>query len=212
MKLKAALLCLIFCVAFSAGAQDFRNFRVGTGIGYAAPAGKGSKSGVLFYLEPGYRINDRIIVGLRVEGAVMARTAVVANFSGVKAEGKVSANASYTVNGQYYFSDKVFRPFAGLGFGVYKMASVKLTGTTSSSTSTSSEVSEGAKFGLYPRIGFDFTHLVFQIEYNLIPKTNATVVLTDTSGNTTTTTSVTKNNYLGVKLGFFLGGGKRWKK
>jgi outer membrane protein X len=103
-----------------------------------------------------------------------------------------------------------FRPFAGLGFGIYSLASISGTASSDGTSSTSSgEVSaSGAKFGFYPRFGFDAGHFTLNIEYNVIGKsTNSYQV--NSNGTITNATSETKNNYLGVRLGFFIGGGRK---
>ena len=56
------------------------------------------------------------------------------------------------------------------------------------------------------RAGFEVGHFRMAFEYNLIGKTTATV--TDGSTGTTSTISA-KNSYAAIKLGFFIGGGKR---
>jgi outer membrane protein W len=207
MKKSLLLVFLMTAVIAAVSAQEYKSFRVGLGLGYASPGGEGSKGGVLFYLEPSYRVNDQLAVGLRMEGAVVGRVAVVANSTGGSAEAEVSANGSYTVNGQYYFSNNTFRPFAGLGLGIYSLASAKVSGSSSGTGSGSSEVSAGSKFGFYPRVGFDLGHFTMMVEYNIIPSTTANVVVTSGTG-TTTAESETKNSYLGIKFGFFIGGGK----
>jgi len=211
--MKKLLLILVVAAAVtSASAQDFGRFRVGLGTGYASPAGDGAKGGVLLYLEPSYRITDAIAVGLRTEVAVMLRgTTFTTGTTTSSASGSVSASGSYTLNGQYYFSNNGFRPFAGLGFGIYQLASASFSSTTTGSTTTSSSseaVAAGSKFGFYPRIGFDAGHFTMNIEYNIIPK--STNSFTYTSGGAISTgKSETKNNYLGVKIGFFIGGGRK---
>jgi hypothetical protein len=211
MKKLLAIL-IVATASVSAFAQDFKPFRVGLGLGYASPGGEGAKGGVLFYLEPSYRVSDAIAVGLRMEGAVMARGTVITGVNSSAADLDVAANGSYTLNGQYYFMNGGFRPFAGMGFGLYSLAStnVKSVSTGNTTTTTSgTEVSGGTKFGFYPRVGFDAGHFSFNIEYNIIPATKSTVLLTSGNGTITTADSEVKNSYLGVKLGFFIGGGRR---
>jgi len=207
MKKLALLICLIGAGLFTANAQDYKSVKVGLGLGYASPGGEGAKGGVLVYFEPAYRVNDAIAVGLRFESAVMARGLVVSS-GGVTAvsEAEVSGNASYTVNGQYYFLNGPFRPFAGLGFGIYSLASssVSVSGTSTSVTASASS----SKFGFYPRFGFDLGHFVMQLEYNIIPSTSAEVSVTTGTG-TSIITSESKNSYLGIKMGFNIGGGKK---
>jgi hypothetical protein len=175
--------------------QEYKPFKMGLGMGYAMPAGDGSKGGVLFYAEPAYRITDAFAIGLRLEAAVMGRGFASTTASSTTIDIAVSANASYTVNGQYYFSNNTFRPFAGFGFGVYSMASETIKGPTGSTT-TDVIISGESKFGFYPRIGFDVSHFTMNLEYNIIPGT--------ASGGTDI-----KNSYFGIKAGFFISGGKK---
>jgi outer membrane protein W len=209
MKTKFLCFAIATILSGSAMAQNFKPVKVGLGMGYARPGGEGSKAGVLVYFEPAYRVNDKIAVGLRMEAALMARVATVANSSGAEAEAKVSANGSYTLNGQYYFLDGGFRPFAGLGFGIYSLASATVTGNSSGTTTSSEEVSGGTEFGFYPRVGFDAGHFSFNLEYNIIPTTEAVVLVTSGNGTTTSELSKTKNSYIGFKMGFFFGGGRK---
>lgn len=213
MLMKKTLLLIIL---FGAGimiaqAQEYKPVKVGIGLGYASPGGSGAKGGVLFYLEPAYRVNDQIAVGLRLESAVMARGYSISGTStSSNVDLSVSANGSYTVNGQYYFSNNTFRPFAGLGFGIYSLASVKASASsgTGGSTSSAEVAASASKFGFYPRVGFDLGHFNMMIEYNIIPSTKSDVVISTGTG-TTTATSESKNSYLGIKFGFFFGGGKK---
>ncbi len=50
-------------------------------------------------------------------------------------------------------------------------------------------------FAFAPRVGFEYGHFRTAIEYNAVGKTGAI-----------------NNNYLGIKLGFFIGGGGRLTK
>jgi len=192
---------------FTSIAQDFNPIRVGLGFGYASPGGEGAKGGVIVYLEPAYRINDAIVLGLRLEAAAMARSVVVSSGgTSVVAESEVKANASYSINGQYYFLNGPFRPFAGAGFGLYTLAS-----QTASVSGTGGSISASAsnnKFGFYPRVGFDMGHLTLQLEYNIIPASSREVAIT-VGTVTEIISSESKNSYLGIKLGFFIGGGSK---
>lgn len=211
---KIVLLVVFFAVAGTAAvkAQDFKPFRVGLGLGYARPAGDGAKAGVLFYLEPSYRINDKIAVGLKLETAIMLRaTTLIQSGQTTIYDGKISAAGSYTVNGQYYFSNNGFRPFVGLGFGLYSLASADVSGFSNGNqqgSNQSATVSGGNKFGFYPRVGFDAGHFTMNLEYNIIGASSETIQV-DNNGTVTTGKVDTKNNYLGLRIGFFIGGGRR---
>lgn len=57
------------------------------------------------------------------------------------------------------------------------------------------EVDNGRQFGLYPRVGFDLAHFSMSLDYNyFINQKNALYYL---------------YNYFGIRIGFFIGGGKK---
>lgn len=178
----------LLLIGFNINAQDYKPFKVGLGLGYAAPSDGGG--GIAVYLEPGYRINDQILVGLRIESAVMAKTV------GTQ-EASAKATGSYTINGQYYFSNNKFRPFAGLGVGLFANADVEVSGSSGSA-------SAGNGIGFYPRVGFDFGHFNFIFDYNIVPPTDELEV----SGSTVSLgDDEIKNSYMSIKIGVSIGGG-----
>lgn len=183
---------MIVC-ALQANAQDYKKFRVGLGVGYASASGEGAKGGVILALEPGYRIQDKILVNLRVESAAIVR-GTTEQVNGLDIE--VAAIGSYTLNGQYYLRAAGFRPYAGFGFGVYTLSAI----TVEDNGGTGGDVDVAAaesKFGFYPRIGFDAGHFNFNIDFNILPQTEGI-------GG-----SEFKNSYIGFRLSAFIGGGAK---
>lgn len=171
-------------------AQEYKKFKVGLGMGYAMASGNGASGGVLFTLEPAYRLQDNLSVGLRMESAIIAR-----GFANTQSASlSVAALSSYTVNGQYYLGHTGFRPFVGAGVGMYSLGAISETASSSSGTV---DIAAESKIGFYPRVGFDVSHFNMTIDYNIIPTT------TGSSGNDI------KNSYLGIRVGFFFGGGKK---
>jgi hypothetical protein len=77
---------------------------------------------------------------------------------------------SNTAFGQYYFSNNLFRPLIGLGVGTYN--------------------AKETSFGFYPRIGFDFGHLNFNTDFDIVGGT-------------------LNSNFLTFKLGISIGGGRK---
>ena len=183
-------------------AQTFDPFKVDISAGAAIPSGTGSKGGVLFAVEPKYAVMDQISVGLRLEAAITARGAVAND--GSSASGKVAASSSYVATGDYYFSNNTFRPFAGIGAGIYRLASADFD--TDDQGGDVSGIASATKFGGLIRAGFEVKHFRLGVEYNLIGSSNETI--TDGQGTTLGTIS-TKNSYLGIKLGFFFGGNRK---
>ena len=199
---KVALILIIVSFTVMVKAQkssnEFKPFKVDLSLGFAKPSGEGAKGGILISLEPKYSINDNIAVGLRMESALMARTAIEGESADIKACG------SYLATGDYYFSNKTFRPFAGLGLGFYKVYGQ----TVSVNSLTDDDFSIGykatSKFGSMIRAGFEAGHFRMGLEYNLIGKSDINVGL----GDLALVNVKQKNNYLGIKIGVCFGGGR----
>ena len=96
------------------------------------------------------------------------------------------ANISYLFTGDYYFSNKNFRPFLGAGAGIFVIANVDSTNYNSNTNS----IPTTSQFGFMVRGGFEAGHLRLGIEYNFV-------------GNSA--------SYLGVKVGVCIGGGRKKK-
>jgi hypothetical protein len=176
--------------------QQFKPFKVDLSTGYAIPGGKGAKGGILFVAEPKYAVIPNLSVGLRFEIAIMARGQ--ADAAGNVSEIDVKAAGSYLATGDYYFMQSTVRPFAGAGVGLFSLAGASADNSTASA-------SAGSKFGEMVRAGVEISHFRIGLEYNIVPSTEAQTY--DASTDTYTTTKM-KNSYMGVKLGFTIGGGK----
>jgi hypothetical protein len=197
MKKVLVVLSLVLVVAFNSNAQDYKKFKVGVGLGYGAASGSGSKGGLIFTIEPAYRLSDDFSLGLRMESALLTR-GYSQSISGGSFD--VAAIGSYTLNGQYYLSKSGFRPFIGAGLGIYSLAAVSTTVSGGGISLSADLTAAESKIGFYPRLGFDAGHFTMSLDYNLV---SATKVNAQLGGGEF------KNNYLGVRLGFFLGGGKK---
>lgn len=183
----------VFMFASASYAQDFKPFKIGLGLGYAIPGGEGAGGGILLYGEPMYRINDAIAVGLRLESALVAKAQI--NPDGTWGETSIAGIGSYTLSGQYYFSNGGFRPLVGAGMGLYSVSAVSM-GTDNTNAGG------GTKFGFYPRVGFDAGHFNFLMEYNLVPSSE----IESMSGGEPIQV---KNSYFAIKVGASILGGRR---
>jgi hypothetical protein len=82
---------------------------------------------------------------------------------------------SYSAFGQRYFSNNHFRPLVGLGIGGYSYSGLNESG-----------------FGVYPRIGFDFRHLTFNTDFDIVG-------------------GAINSNFLTFKIAVSIGGGRKNK-
>ncbi|WP_194974131.1 OmpW family outer membrane protein [Aquiflexum lacus] len=191
---------LLFGVITTVNAQEKGKFRVGLDLGYTVPMSGGG--GLLFYLEPKYNIQDNMNIGLRIGGAAMVRDLVY--FSNTDdATGKVSVNGSYVLTYDYYFKSEGsnFAPFVGAGLGWMTFASVEVD--TTNDPDDYGGLSANTAFAPVLRAGFEAGKFRLSLDYNLVPKSD----LVNSQG---TVIGETGNSYLGVALGFYVGGGK-WR-
>lgn len=190
---------LLFCF-YSAHAQQENTFRVGFDIGYAVPMEGGG--GLLFYLEPKYNIKDNMNVGLRIGAATMLRDIVY--FSDIdEAAATISVNVSYTLTYDYYFKKegKSLAPFVGAGIAWMRFANLEWE--TTADPEDFGFLATKSAIAPVLRAGFEASKFRFSLDYNFVPKSD----LLNSQGNTI---GETGNVYLGIAVGFYLGGGK-WK-
>jgi hypothetical protein len=139
-------------------------------------------------------------VGLRIGIAAIVRDI---NDSGNTTSAKVAANGSYVATYDYYFNGagKSFVPYIGAGAGYYSIANVEFDDTDNSDNVM---VDATGKMGGLVRGGFEWGKFRMGLEYNLVPEST----LQDINGNNQGTVA---NSYVGIHLGFYVGGGK-WGK
>ena len=186
---------LMLAVVQVSQAQEEGKFRVGLEAGYTMPSGGG---GVLFAVEPKYNIADNMNIGIRFESAAMAKNVYVGPAS---AEASLTASVSYSGTFDYYFNSgsSSFAPFFGAGVGYSSLGSIGFDIDDVEDVEGDADVEVDGKFGGLIRAGFEVGKFRLAATYNLIGKTELAEGLE------------VKNSYLGISLGFYLGGGK-WKK
>lgn len=137
------------------------------------------------------------MLGFRAALAQVERGRPFGNYS-------FSAINSLTVNVQYYLSDEDFRPFVGLGIGLFNIYS-----SAETDNGITSVIVEGfdpeRRLGFYPRVGFDAGHVNLIIDYNIIGRS----VLTARYNINQPATITVKHGYISLKVGISIGGGRR---
>jgi len=203
MKNFLAIFILSATISLSSKGQEdavhLKPFKVDLSVGYAIPGGTGVKGGIIFAFEPKYAVIPNLAVGLRMEGAIIAK------FSGYDEDGnamdtKVKVAGSYLATGDYYFTNNyALRPFVGAGAGIFSIAGIEVN-------SSSEKISGGSEFGGMVRGGIEAGHFRLGLEYNIVPKT--TFEGYDSNGNYVTGLT-SSNNYIGIKIGACIGGGRK---
>ncbi|QJW89801.1 hypothetical protein HNV11_10635 [Spirosoma taeanense] len=197
--MKRILPLLLVLVAFSTQAQNFRPVKFNLSLGYAKPTGSGASGGILASLEPKYGVNDQLDLGLRIELAAMARAYIL---NGQNTEGEFKAASSYLATGTYLLSQTGFRPYVGVGVGLFTTAGTSLN-SNSSTGNTGGSIAVGNKFGGMVRAGFKTGHFNLGLEYNLVPPSKGVLI----GSNGLSTNYESANTYFSLKLGVDIGGG-----
>lgn len=195
MKTILLSITILLGISYNAYAQEEGKFRGGLDLGVAIPSGG---AGFLFDLELKYNIKDNMNVGFRYGSAAIIK-AVQLSTGDEFESADISANVSYMATYDYYFVlGGSFNPFVGGGLGLYTLASVS---AKDGDEFDSGNLDTSSKFGGFIRGGFEASKFRFTMEYDLIGESQ----LQDVDGNEVGTI---KNGYLGVTVGFYVGGGK----
>jgi hypothetical protein len=186
--MRAALTTLfILCFCVSSLCQIYRRVTFGAGLG----KGFSGYYGPLLFLEPSYHLSDAWSIGARLEGGIGSYNR------------SLSLLGSYSLNGYYFISSQSFRPFVGIGAGFYAIE----TGTGSACDCTR-DAARGLP-GFYPSIGFSYNHLMVKVEYNIVAGGNVRVTGFYPGVPPATVPEFVKPDYLSMKVGVLIGGGRR---
>lgn len=198
---KIILLTFLFVAFANTYSQEKGKFRVGLDLGYV-PAGGGG--GGMFSIEPKFNIKDNMNVGLRMGIAGVVRDLVSADNEEFTAE--VAGIGSFVGTYDYYFhksgSGSSFAPYIGGGVGYFSLANVEVDDSNVDDAELDPSVS--GVFGGLIRGGIEWAGFRMGLEYNFIPDSD----IEDLNG---VKVGTAKNAYLGIHIGFFVGGGK-WGK
>lgn len=187
MKTKILLVVSFFVLSITGFSQSilYKPFEVDLGIVVAFPTNDDLKIGFGGYIEPKYNIHDNIALGAKLEFVAIA-SRVLAEIDGDMVDVSVSGVTSLVATGDYYFTTDIFRPFVGIGGGLFILGDINYE----NDQLTSDHI--GNRFGFVPRAGIVAGHFRLALEYNIIPGLE----------------DLKKRDYVGVKLGFEIGGGK----
>lgn len=191
----------LFAFANTLFAQEEGKFRVGMDLGYTVPSSGGG--GLLYYLEPKYNIQDNLNVGIRIGGAAMVRDLEYYSTT-EEISGKVSANGSIALTADYYFNTpgKNFAPFVGGGLGYMSFAAIEFDSAVDEDDYAGTFDADNA-FAPFLRAGFEAGKFRLSLDYNFVPRSEIVNIQGAVIGET-------GNSYLGIALGFYVGGGK-WR-
>lgn len=180
-----SFLLLSFRISVYAQSEFYKPFEVDAGLVIAFPISDNLQIGAGGYLEPKYNIHDNVALGFKLEFVAIASDALI-GLNGDLVDINVSGITSFLITGDYYFTTSLIRPFIGAGTGIYFLGDVEYQNNIISTDPI------GTRFGIAPRIGLVAGHFRLSTEFNYIPGLSG----------------LKSRDYVGLKLGFEIGGGK----
>lgn len=184
--------------------QEKGKFRVGLDAGLVLGSKKGG--GGAFGVEPKFNVKDNINLGLRFQVAGMFKDLHYIDEQREDYNTIDMTSFSILATSDYYFTEEErssFAPFVGGGLGIYNVSNVYFTADEIDAGGSYNRKVNSVPGGMI-RAGFEWRKFRLTAEYNFVPKTDLQDFYGNVIGNE-------KNNYFGLTIGFYLGGGK-WRK
>ncbi len=200
LKKKLALVFLLFSL-FNLNAQETSNItlRITPGVLINSHS---ENLGLFLHVEPKIKISENAVIGLRF-GLILNSQKFEINESSPFNINKEHDNAvvSFVPTYDYYLNKNNIRPYVGLGIGYYLVSEIPIA-------NPSQGVSDGNvnnQIGGLLRTGVELGKIRFEIEYNFIPKADIEIPNNQIIGTV-------DNSYLGLSIGFTIGGRKYEKQ
>lgn len=174
-------LVIVLCATFTLSAQfDFDKVYGGANIGYASPTGdfnEFAKGGLTYTFVAGYKLTDRLAVGIEYGSAVTASidTTLESGIFGLETYGL----SNYFLRGSYKLLDKGFAPYVAVGVG---LATVEEPDVTSGNTTVEGQSRAG--FGADVELGINIKGVNLSYSYVIGGKTPEDPVFSTRSGDT----------------------------
>lgn len=157
--------------------------------------------GLLLNIEPKVNASENTVIGLRFGIALNPQKIKIDNTSSFFIdEFDDNAIISFIPTYDYYLNDKKHRPYVGLGLGYYLFNEIDLSDRNNSSA----DILEGSvknQLGFLLRGGLGIRNTRLGLEYNFMPKAEIQIPNGQTVGTI-------DNSYLGLSIGFTIGGKK----
>jgi len=192
-KAKLLAITLLLC-SFSSSAQKESNITLRIEPGFLLMS-ESENLGLLLNVEPKINTSELAVIGLRFGLALNSQKFDLENNARFNIdEQHDNAVISFVPTFDYYFNKNRTRPYLGVGLGYYLFSQIDLS-------NPSEEGNVNNQVGFLVRGGFELGKTRLGLEYNLVPKADIEIPAGETVGTV-------ENSYLGLSIGFTIGGGK----
>ena len=206
MLKKELLLIAAMCSLFTLNAQIKNNLKLTIEPGVLLLSDS-DNLGIFLYAEPKLKVSKNAFFGLRIGLTLNPQSYEIHDRAQFKInERDDNGGVSFVPTIDYYFKGNNYRPYVGGGVGAYLLSSyIDVTQVVSGGLSDNEyEVFVNNQVGLLLRAGFESKKSRLGLEYNFISKADIEIPNGPVMGSV-------DNSYLGLTIGFVIGGEKRYR-
>ncbi|MEX0272984.1 MAG: hypothetical protein AB3N16_01245 [Flavobacteriaceae bacterium] len=157
--------------------------------------------GLMFNVEPKIKSSKNAIIGLRFGIALNPQKFKIDDSSSFFIDGTHDNGViSFVPTYDYFLNDNFYRPYLGFGMGYYIFNNIDVSERNGSSGTLEGSVNNQLGFLIRGGLELGFTRI--GLEYNVIPKADIQILDGRMAGTV-------DNSYLGLSIGFGIGGRKR---
>ena len=216
LKIIAITIIIGFCV-FNLSAQEESNIKLKIETGLLMTSENSERLGLFFRVEPKLKIFKNTFLGLRVgasineqimEGNDLSQFNFYDNVNDSPIQFINPSNGLFSVvpTVDYYFMDKKYRPYLGVGMGYYFLTNYTDVSRRGAADPFEDllELSVQNQAGFLIRGGLNFGRLVAGLEFNYLPLADIEIPNGQIIGRV-------DNRYIGLSFGYVIGVGKKLK-
>ncbi len=198
LKKKLFLTTLLFCL-LNVNAQV--TLRIEPGVLLETDS---NNLGLLLNIEPKVKVYENSVIGLRFGISINPQKFEIDDSSQFFID-DLDDNGiiSFVPTFDYYLNENYYRPYIGLGIGYYLFNNIDVSNRNGSLGILEGSVNN--QLGFLLRGGLELGNTRFGLEYNFIPKADIEMPNGQIIGTV-------DNSYLGLSIGFIIGGRKRLKE
>lgn len=201
---KKLLLIALFFGWFNLNAQVKNNMKLRIEPGFLILS-ESENFGLFLNVEPTLKVLQHAYMGVRFGVTLNSQKFEIDNNSQFYInEEDDHAVISFVPTFDYYFNENNFRPYLGLGTGIFVLSDIDAFPIAANPSDDEYKIHVDNQIGILIRGGFELGKLRFGLEYNYIHKADIAIPNSQIIGTV-------DSSYFGLSIGYTIGGGKRGK-
>lgn len=201
MLRKELLLIALFFGLFNLNAQVKNNIKLRVEAGFLLFS-ESENFGLFLKVEPKLKVLQNVYMGVRFGLTLNPQKFEIDNSSQFYINEEDDHGViSFVPTFDYYLNQNNFRPYLGLGIGIYVLSDIDAFPIAANPSDDEFIIRVNNQIGILFRGGFELGKLRFGLEYNYIPKADIEIPNVQVIGTIDT-------RYFGLSIGYTIEGGK----